>query len=214
MITAQDIREISFDNARINGYDKAAVDDFLEALADDVTATQKENAVLKTKMKVLVDKIEEYRANEDAVQQAVLSAQKLAIQIENDARTRAAAMLADADRQVKAQVGSITEQVEREEKRLADAKAATGKFFEGIRALCNAQMKNMDKIAEGMEIARPEAAKPAEKADVEDAVRSIDDSVSRIQPEPDVNIDLEPASKPLPRSRQPKNFDSTQAFSF
>ena len=88
MITAQDIREKTFEKARFSGYDMASVDNFLEELAEDVTATQKENAVLKSKMKVLVDKIEEYRANEDALNMAVLSAQKLAVQIENDARAR------------------------------------------------------------------------------------------------------------------------------
>lgn len=47
MITAQDIREKTFEKARFSGYDMASVDDFLEELAEDVTATQKENAVLK-----------------------------------------------------------------------------------------------------------------------------------------------------------------------
>ena len=124
MITAQDIREKTFDKSRIGGYDMAAVDDFLEELADDVTAYQKENAVLKSKMKVLVDKIEEYRANEEALNMAVLSAQKLAVQIENDARTRSAAMIEDAELQVKARVGGIEEEVNRQQKRLEDAKAA------------------------------------------------------------------------------------------
>ena len=35
MITAQDIREKTFEKSRIGGYDMAAVDDFLEELADD-----------------------------------------------------------------------------------------------------------------------------------------------------------------------------------
>ena len=81
MITAQDIREKAFEKAR-NGYDMATVDDFLEELADEISAAQKENAVLKSKMKVLVDKIEEYRSNEEALNMAILSAQKLAVQIE------------------------------------------------------------------------------------------------------------------------------------
>ena len=109
MITAQDIREKTFDKARIGGYDMASVDDFLEELAEDVTAAQKENAVLKSKMKILVDKIEEYRANEEALNMAVLSAQKLAVQIESEARERARAMLAEADRQVNAKIGGIAE---------------------------------------------------------------------------------------------------------
>ena len=57
MITAQDIREKTFEKSRMNGYDMSSVDDFLEELAEDVSSAQKENAVLKSKMKVLVDKI-------------------------------------------------------------------------------------------------------------------------------------------------------------
>ena len=105
MITAQDIREKAFEKAR-NGYDMATVDDFLEELADEISAAQKENAVLKSKMKVLVDKIEEYRSNEEALNMAILSAQKLAVQIENEARQRASATIADAEAKAQAVLGS------------------------------------------------------------------------------------------------------------
>lgn len=216
MITAQDIREKTFEKARIGGYDMASVDDFLEELAEDITASQKENAVLKSKMKVLVDKIEEYRANEEALNMAVLSAQKLAVQIEADARTRASAMLADADKQVQAEVGSIAETTKAYEKRLEDAKAATAKFFEGVRAMCNAQLKNIDRIS-GEILSQPEAPAAAGESDVDDTVRSIESSVARIQPEPAVNIDISPAmdapSAPSAPSAPFNRFDSTQSFS-
>ena len=213
MITAQDIREKTFEKSRFGGYDMASVDDFLEELADDITASQKENAVLKSKMKVLVDKIEEYRANEEALNMAVLSAQKLAVQIESDARSRAAAMIADAERQVKAQIGSISEQTAAEEKRLAAAKEATAKFFLAARELCNKQLENIDAISSGIlpqqESASVKAAAPA--VSVEDAVRSIESSMARIQPEPPVNIDIDPAEK-APAAKPAKSFDSTQPF--
>ena len=135
MITAQDIREKGFERVRLNGYDMAAVDDFLEELADDVAATQKENAVLKSKMKVLVDKIEEYRANEEALNAAILSAQKLAVQIESDARQRAADMIAEAEAKARETIGSISDRADSEEKRLADAKAAVAKYIDAATAL-------------------------------------------------------------------------------
>ncbi len=210
MITAQDIREKTFEKSRIGGYDMASVDDFLEELADDVTAYQKENAVLKSKMKVLVDKIEEYRANEEALNMAVLSAQKLAVQIENDARTRSAAMIEEAEQQVKARVGGIEAETEKQEKRLADAKAATEKFFEAARALCNTQLRNLDAISSGMTAAQPAAAPASESADVDSAVRSIEESVSKLRPEPPVKMDLSSAMKPAAKPK--KNFDSTQTF--
>lgn len=212
MITAQDIREKTFEKSRIGGYDMASVDDFLEELADDVTAYQKENAVLKSKMKVLVDKIEEYRANEEALNMAVLSAQKLAVQIENDARTRSAAMIEEAEQQVKARVGGIEAETEKQEKRLADAKAATEKFFEAARALCNTQLRNLDAISSGMTAATaaPAAAPASDSADVDSAVRSIEESVSKLRPEPPVKMDLSSAMKPAAKPK--KNFDSTQTF--
>lgn len=146
MITAQDIREKTFERSRINGYDMAAVDDFLEEVAGEIGAAQKENSVLKAKMKVLVDKIEEYRSNEEALNLALLSAQKLAVQIENEAKQRAAAMLADADRQVKARIGSIEEETENSKRRLAEAQAATTKYFEAVRALCSDQLQKLENI--------------------------------------------------------------------
>ena len=209
MITAQDIREKTFEKSRIGGYDMASVDNFLEEIADDITAAQKENSVLKSKMKVLVDKIEEYRANEEALNLAVISAQKLAVQIEADARTRAAAMIADADKQVKLAVGSIQEQTAAEEKRLETAKAATAKFIEAARAICNTQLKNIDSVASG--ILPQAAAKPA--VSVDDTVRSIENSASRIQADPSIQIDIPPVkTAPAAPARQRK-LDSTQSFS-
>ena len=234
MITAQDIREKTFEKAKFGGYDMASVDDFLEDLAEEVTASQKENAVLKSKMKILVDKIEEYRANEEALNMAVLSAQKLAVQIESEARARANAMLAEADRQVNAKIGSIAEQADAEENRLAAAKSATLKFLESMREVCNKQLKNIEDIGNGFipeekaaaeaaaaqaaaEAAAQAASAPAAAptpaaSSIEDAVRSIERSVSRIQPEESVNIDITPALDA--QSRPESRLDSTQPFTF
>jgi len=208
MITAQDIREKTFEKAKFGGYDMANVDDFLEELADDVTAAQKENAILKSKMKVLVDKVEEYRANEEALNLAVLSAQKLAVQIENDARQRANAMLADAERQVKAIVGTIEEETAKQEKKLADAQAATAKFVEGVRAMCNAQLKNLDSILGGI-VPQAEAPKESSNPSVDEAVRSIESSVAKARPEPSMKLDIKPEAPAKPR----RSMDSTQPFS-
>ena len=212
MITAQDIREKTFEKARIGGYDMASVDDFLEELADDITASQKENAVLKSKMKVLVDKIEEYRANEEALNMAVLSAQKLAVQIESEARTRAANMLSDAEKQVKATVGSIEERAKAEEKRLEEAKAATAKFLETVRNMCSAQITNIEAIASGT---APKQApqQQAEAGKVDEAVRSIENSASRIQADPSIQIDISPAREAPDTQGRARKFESTQPFS-
>ena len=206
MITAQDIREKGFEVVRFNGYDRDMVDDFLEELADDVAATQKENAVLKSKMKVLVDKIEEYRANEEALNNAILSAQKLAVQIESEARQRAAATVADAEKKAQETIGSITDRADAEEKRLADAKAATAKFFEAAKALCNSQLGKLEGIMSDMGLAAPAAEEP----DVDETVRAIEDSAAKLSPDPAIRIDIPAAPDYTARQRK---LDNTQTCS-
>ena len=177
MITAQDIREKTFEKSKFGGYDMAQVDEFLEELADDLTNSQKEVAVLKSKMKVLVDKIEEYRNNESALNKSILSAQKLAQEIETEARDKAAKVLADAEKKADETVGSITARAEFEEKRLAAAEAATAKFMDGIRAMCNAQLRNLDTISASTFSAQPapKSEEPAPAAEVyEDASADLD----------------------------------------
>ena len=177
MITAQDIREKTFEKSKFGGYDMAQVDEFLEELADDLTNSQKEVAVLKSKMKVLVDKIEEYRSNEAALNKSILSAQKLAQEIETEARDKAAKVLADAEKKADETVGSITARAEFEEKRLAAAEAATAKFMDGIRAMCNAQLRNLDSISASTFSAQPapRQEEPAPAAEVyEDASADLD----------------------------------------
>ena len=222
MITAQDIREKTFEKSRMNGYDMASVDDFLEELAEDIGASQKENAVLKSKMKVLVDKIEEYRANEEALNMAILSAQKLAVQIESEARQRAAAMIEDAERQVKAKVGSIQEQTAAEERRLADAQTAAKIFLDKAKELCNEHLTRLGVISGELELPEeePEVAEIEEEeevpavtddVDIDEAVRSIEEQVSRPSaPEPALDLDLSDFDlAPAPKR---KNLSSTQSF--
>ncbi len=226
MITAQDIREKGFERARVGGYDMASVDDFLEELADDVAATQKENAVLKSKMKVLVDKIEEYRANEEALNAAILSAQKLAVQIESDARQRAAATIAEAEQKAQETVGSISSRAAAEEKRLADAKAAVAKYIEAAKALCHTQLGKLGKIADDMGVEEPAAAPEPAPAPVEepvpveepkqpsidDAVSAIEKSAARLQADDSLKLDMaDDTTSYRPKKRKLEN---TQPFTF
>jgi cell division initiation protein len=63
MFTPQQIDQISFGTVAFGGYDKQAVDEFLEPLTEDYVTLYKDNGLLKSKMKVLVSKLEEYRKN-------------------------------------------------------------------------------------------------------------------------------------------------------
>ena len=59
MFTPQQIQEISFDKVRKGGYDMDSVDEVLEPLTQDYLTLYQENSVLKSKLRILVEKLEE-----------------------------------------------------------------------------------------------------------------------------------------------------------
>ena len=81
MFTPQEIQEQTFSKAVFGGYDMQQVDDFLEPLTEDYIMLYKENSVLKSKMKVLVEKLEEYRGQEAAMKQQMAQAQGIPEQL-------------------------------------------------------------------------------------------------------------------------------------
>ena len=97
MLTPQQIEQISFGRATFGGYDMQSVDEFLEPLTEDYITLYKENALLKSKMKVLVSKLEEYRANEASMKDAIVNAQKTCDLMVKEAEAKCAQMLNDAN---------------------------------------------------------------------------------------------------------------------
>ena len=97
MITPQQIEQVSFNRATFGGYDMQSVDEFLEPLTEDYITLYKENALLKSKMKVLVSKLEEYRNNEASMKDAIVNAQKTCDMMVKDAEAKCTQMLADAN---------------------------------------------------------------------------------------------------------------------
>ena len=97
MITPQQIDQISFGKATFGGYDMEDVDEFLTPLTEDYVTLYKENALLKSKMRVLVGKLEEYRKNEASMKEAIANAQKTCDKLVRDAEVKAAQMLSNAN---------------------------------------------------------------------------------------------------------------------
>lgn len=166
-MTPQDIREKTFEKAMFGGYDMAAVQNYQEEVATELANAQKEIAVLKGKMKVLVDKIEEYRASEDAMRLAILSAQKVGKQIEDDAQARADKILSEAKNTSDRILGGLQHETANEEAKLLNAKTSCAKFLEDVRNLCLTQLEYLDGVAGSKAASAPRptaSAAPAEPA--------------------------------------------------
>lgn len=96
MFTPQQIDQVSFGRSTFGGYDMQQVDEFLEPLTEDYVTLYKENALLKSKMRVLVGKLEEYRKNEASMKDAVINAQKTCDKMVAEAQAKCAQMLNSA----------------------------------------------------------------------------------------------------------------------
>ena len=135
MLTPQEVAEHSFHKASFGGYNMSMVDEFLDLLTADYTTLYKENATLKAKMKVLADKIEEYRSTEDSMRKAMLSAQKMADQMVAEAEGQAASIVTDAEAEAKQKIESIRQEVENERLRLTAAQNATAAYIAKLKDL-------------------------------------------------------------------------------
>lgn len=234
MITPQDIKEKTFEKAVFGGYDMASVDNFLEELSNDLALLQKENATLKGKMKVLVDKIEEYRNNEDAIRMAVVSAQRLGNMIEEESRAKAAAAVAEAEAEATRITKEAQLEVEMEKARLDEAKKASAQFVENMELLCTRQMSFLEKVSEmdfvkEYQAARivdvvPEELPASEVNEIHETVKSIEETVAKAAsvPEEDIRPNFQPAAaidelptKPFSFVTDPDDdLEKTEQFSF
>lgn len=174
MITPQEVAEHAFTKAAFGGYNMQQVDEFLDVLTADYTALYKENAVLKSKMKVLVDKVEEYRATEDAMRMTLLSAQKMANAMVAEAEEKKNAALRDAEDDVRQRISKIRQDVEAEEFRLTAARAATAEYLTKLKELFDHEQEYLGSLSE----LTPPAKKPPDP--VESAAADIENSVSKL----------------------------------
>ncbi len=117
MLTVKEINGVSFGKAGFSGYKPEDVDNFidevaasfqqLEAERDDALKRAGElaaqnselsakNAEIQAKLAILAQKIESYRADEDGIKDALLSAQRLAKNSVQEAKDKAEIILQDA----------------------------------------------------------------------------------------------------------------------
>ena len=175
MLTPQEVSERAFQKASFGGYNMAQVDEFLDILTGDYSALFNENAVLKNKMKVLVDKVEEYRSTEEAMRKALLAAQRMADDLVKEAERKKDELLAQTEKDVVTRRAELSHELEAEEYRLKKAQEQTAAFVEKVRAL---HMQEAEYLAQ-LEGLCPSDARPAPDP-VQEKADEIDDNVQRL----------------------------------
>ena len=193
MLTPQEVSEKVFPKSSGfgSGYAMGAVDEFLDALTEDYTALYKENVTLKAKLKILAEKVEEYRATEDAMRSTLLTAQKMAAKLVQEAQTETDNMLKEAREQHAAQLAQLEKDKQEAEDKLVMAKQSLVDFVRHGSELCAQQQEFLNSLPE-MQLSAEEA--PADAVtDIQQDIMQHMDAMETAAAEPE-----EPAVKDVP----------------
>ena len=209
MFTPQQIEQIAFKKV-LSGYDMEQVDEFLEPLTDDYVTLYKENALLKSKMRVLVGKLEEYRKNEAQMKDAVVNAQKTCDKMVREAEAKCAQMLSNAN-SAAAQTSKNTDAlVAAEDARVEEArKAASAKINE-----LQDQLRTCIQALERIKGANAPAAEPVPAAEPAPAPKAVfdydsDDVANEISQNLEALVGTTEDIAPKAAPRHPSTSDST-----
>ena len=206
MFTPQQIDQISFGKATFGGYNMDDVDEFLEPLCEDYVTLYKENALLKSKMRVLVGKLEEYRKSEAAMKDAVVNAQKTCDKMVLEAEAKCAKMLSDASSTASHTTQNAGALVAAEEERVQEARKLAPPNIHETQEQMRSCIQALDRIKQANQ---PKAAPVPVAQPAADNTDAVAEEISK-NLESLVGTTEEPAPKAEPK--HPANDTTTAKF--
>ena len=197
MFTPQQIEQISFGRATFGGYDMQAVDEFLEPLTEDYITLYKENALLKSKMRVLVGKLEEYRKNEASMKDAMVNAQKTCDKMVAEAEAKCAEMLAAANAAAAQNASNMDALVAAENSRVEEARKAATLKIDELQEQMRSCIQALDRIKA--------ANQPSTTASADDVADEISQNLEAMM---GTTVETKPKAEP----RHPTHDSTTSKF--
>lgn len=159
MMTLENIRNVEFNRGR--GYRAEEVDDFIDACADTVQQLMQEKEELNQKMKVLADKLVEYRNDEDSIRAALLNAQRTGDTVLREAEQKAQQIIEEAKTEAENARQALLARVEEEKQELERVQREVAAFKERLLSLYKEHLELLRLLPEE-ETPAPVAQEPAE----------------------------------------------------
>lgn len=195
MLSMNDIINVSFRRANFTGYRtddvdqfvddvKGTVDSFIQKQIDQKEEYEKlkeENNQLLDKLKVLADKVEEYRMEEDEIKNALVSAQKLGDASIRESRHKAEIIIKDANVKAERIISGAKQSVIEQQKELERLQQTVSDFRS---KLLNAYKEHLTLIN-----ALPSHKKDMKKQNVSQSVKEVNRETERINEQPLVEQD-------------------------
>ncbi|MCS7203554.1 MAG: DivIVA domain-containing protein [Thermodesulfovibrio sp.] len=151
-ITPLDIQQKQF-KVRFRGFDMEEVYSFLEIIRETLEEILKENAILKEKVALLENQVEEYKKMEQSIRDTLITAQKLVEEYKENAKREAELIVKEAELRAENIIREAQEKVVKIHEDIVDLKGIRRHFKEELRRLIESHLRMLefDKEREGEE---------------------------------------------------------------
>lgn len=142
-ITPIEIQQHQF-KSRLFGYDTAAVDHFLEMLADELERLHKQNNELKESLARTRTALEQMRDREKALQETLMTAQQVTEELKENARKEAAIAVAEAHLEGEQVIKDASDRRLQLINEIQDLKRQKISFESGLRSMIEGHLKLLE----------------------------------------------------------------------
>jgi cell division initiation protein len=136
-LTPLDIQQQKF-QVKWRGYDRQEVETFLEMISEDVESLVQECNKLKSEIQKCEAQLVDFRENERAIQQTIMTTQKVSDDLKRNAQREAELIISEA----KVAAGRIMNDARAQaEKTVGDSRSEVGKLTQELQNLKNRKME-------------------------------------------------------------------------
>lgn len=142
MLTVDEIKNVTFRKGR--GYRDEDVDAFIDEVIVSFEQLKKEKSDLVRKMDILATRVEQYRADEETVRNALLASQRVADSTIKESNAQAATIVAEAEAKAQKMLLEANEVTAKQKEVYLKLKADAAKLRKELLALYNSHLKTIE----------------------------------------------------------------------
>lgn len=197
MLTIDEIKNVSFRKATLNGgYRAEDVNSFIDEVIVSFEQLKKEKTNLVHKIDVLATRVEQYRADEETVRNALLASQKVSDACIREAKDKAAKIVREAEAKAQALLMDANKMTAAEKEHYLQLQADAAELRNELIEIYSKHIKSIDELPTASDIAK--SKEELDKTYPTEEISSVEEP-SQAPIEDDVKI-AQPAQKDIPAS--------------
>ena len=214
MIASEDVRRVAFDRT-MRGYRCEDVDDYLKQVADSMDELAANNDEMQKKLVILAQRIDQYRADEDALSTSMINAQRLGENVIREAKQKAAEIIRAANIRAEDREQRARDEVELAQQELVALKKEADTFKKKLMELYREHIEVIAKIPSYPEEPSTQDAPETPEAEREPipSPAAVPDSGNEPEPEEKTQVQAEPEEETeTPEPEYPEYEETAEVY--